>query len=339
MITETKLRNFGPIRSLDWQGIGKINLVIGKNGEGKSMLLKALYCALKTLGDYKRGNNQASLGSLLKDKLYWTFQPKKKIGDLVTKNAASELMFNIKIDNDYFCYNFGKDTVSQIQSIENHVPIQEPKSIFLPAKEVLSLYEAIIQTRDHDKIFGFDDTYLDLVRALQKPTMKGNFPHSIVEARERLSVMLDGKIQYDDKSKVWLFRNAERQMFPMGTTAEGIKKISILDILLGNRYLTPGSVVFIDEPESALHPGAISKFMEIIYLLSKAEIQFIMASHSYFVIKKLYILAQQHGISIPVMSINNEQNEVNDLADGMPENPIVEESVKLYEEEIESVLD
>ncbi|WP_368501347.1 AAA family ATPase [Oceanobacter sp. 5_MG-2023] len=46
--------------------------------------------------------------------------------------------------------------------------------------------------------------------------------------------------------------------------SEGIKKIAILDTLLGNRF----SVVFVDEPESALHPTAIVQLIDILALLA-----------------------------------------------------------------------
>jgi hypothetical protein len=63
--------------------------------------------------------------------------------------------------------------------------------------------------------------------------------------------------------------------------------------------------------------------------------QFFIASHSYFVIKKLYLMAKQEKMSIPVISFNEDgTNEIADLKDGMPENKIIEESVKLYEEEL-----
>ncbi len=63
--------------------------------------------------------------------------------------------------------------------------------------------------------------------------------------------------------------------------------------------------------------------------------QFFIASHSYFVIKKLYLLANTMNMSIPVISFNQEGNsELSDLKDGMPENPIIDQSVKLYEEEL-----
>lgn len=48
----------------------------------------------------------------------------------------------------------------------------------------------------------------------------------------------------------------------------------MLDTLLGNRYLDKDSIVFIDEPESALHPTAIVEFLDIITVLAKSGIQF-----------------------------------------------------------------
>jgi len=126
--------------------------------------------------------------------------------------------------------------------------------------------------------------------------------------------------------------------FPIGVTAEGIKKIAILDTLLGNRYLDTGSIIFIDEPESALHPVAISQLLDIVAVLAEGGIQFFLASHSYFVVKKLFLIAQDKGISIPVISANNSQWTMADLKEDMPENPIIDESIRLYKEEVEMVL-
>ena len=43
MINQVKLNNFGPLADINWSGLGKINLVIGGNGSGKTFLLKAIY--------------------------------------------------------------------------------------------------------------------------------------------------------------------------------------------------------------------------------------------------------------------------------------------------------
>ena len=52
-------------------------------------------------------------------------------------------------------------------------------------------------------------------------------------------------------------------------------------------------------------------------------------------IKKLYLLANTLKMSIPVMSFDKDGRvEVSDLKEGMPENPIIDQSVRLYEEEL-----
>ena len=69
MITRIDLKNFGPIGQLDWQKLGKINLVVGNNGSGKTFLLKAIYSAMRTLEEYKRGDDQRKASEILAEKL------------------------------------------------------------------------------------------------------------------------------------------------------------------------------------------------------------------------------------------------------------------------------
>ena len=336
MLNRIELKNFGPLPKLDWRDLGSINLVIGCNGAGKTFLLKALYSAMRTLEEYKRGDDQRTAAEILAEKLYWTFQP-EKIGDLVTKGADGALSCSIQFDQRDFVYSFGKDTTKQISSLENHVPPRASNSVFLPAKEILSLHQIILKSREQDKVFGFDDTYLDLARALRQSPKKGKNYQEFAESRKNLENFLGGRIEYDEVSGRWIFKKGN-QKFSIGVTAEGIKKIAILDTLLCNRYLDLDSIVFIDEPESALHPTAISSLLDIVKVLSERGMQFFLASHSYFVVKKLYLIAQAQKISIPVISLNDTQPTFANLKDGMPENSIIDESVRLYKEEVRLVL-
>ena len=336
MLNRIKLTNFGPLSALEWLDLGPINLVIGDNGSGKTFLLKAIYSALRTLEDYKRGDEQRSAAEILAEKLYWTFQV-EKMGDLVRKGADGPLTCQVTLDDHEFSYSFGKTTIKQISTLENHVAPLASHSIFLPAKEVLSLQQIILKSREQDKLFGFDDTYLDLARALRQPTTKGrNYPE-FAASRSRLENMLGGVIEYDQASGRWQFVTG-RQRFPIGVTAEGIKKIAILDTLLGNRYLDTRSIVLIDEPESALHPTAISKLLDIVALLAGRRLQFFLASHSYFVVKKLFLIAQENDMSIPVISATDNGWLTDNLKNGMPDNPIIAESIRLYREEVEVAL-
>ena len=337
MIDSFDIKNVGPIESLTSGSLGKINLIIGTNGAGKTFLLKILYASIKTIEEYKRGNEPRNASDILVDKLYWTFEV-DKIGSLVKKGADESLQFEFKFNGQDFLYSFGKDTAKNIQQLENHISPRKSNSIFLPPKEVLSLHKVILKSRERDKEFGFDNTYLDLVKALMQSTQKGRNYAAFFQSRKSLDNLLGGKIEYDEKSESWQFKKGN-QKFPISLTSEGIKKISILDTLLGNRYLDTESVIFIDEPEAALHPAAISKFLDIIAMLAERGIQFFLASHSYFVIKKLALIAQEkENLSIPIISTDNGNWKVANLKDGLPDNSIIDESIRLYEEEVRLIL-
>lgn len=336
MIQSVRLHNYGPLEDLIWSNLSSINLILGENGAGKSFLLKALYAAMKSVETYRRGDDQSSMSEILSNKLYWTFQA-EKIGDLVTKGSEGMLSFSMGFDQGKLHYSFGKDTAKQIYSLENTIGPRPNNSIFLPAKEVLSLHKVILRSRETDKSFGFDDTYYDLAKVLQQSPRGGKNYKEFSEARKNLETLLGGRIELDEQSERWSFKRGN-QKFTIGVTAEGVKKIAILDTLLSNRYLDTNSIIFIDEPEAALHPTAISELLEIIVLLANRGIQFFLASHSYFVVKKLFLLAQTHNLSIPVLCAHNKGWEESDLLNGIPYNSIINESIRLYEAEVEMAL-
>jgi len=336
MIKSFSMGNYGPIESLSWQELGSINLIIGGNGLGKTITLKALYSATKAMEEFKRGDDPRKIQEVLADKMYWTFQA-EKLGDLQMKGAKDKLRFSMECAEGGLQYSLTeKATTTLVDVNETFAKKREDNSIFLPAKEVLSLFNIIIKTRE-DKLFGFDDTYLDLAKALRRPNQMGRNYKTFSDARQRLESMLDGKVLYDSETGRWSYTR-NRSTFSMQTTSEGIKKIAILDTLLGNRYLTPNSVVFIDEPESALHPQMLTQFLDIIDILAEQGIQFFIASHSYYVIKKLLLIAKAKAQSIPVISLEKRGIIGSNLLEGMPNNEIINESIRLYDEEIQVAL-
>ncbi|MDD2967225.1 MAG: AAA family ATPase [Desulfovibrionaceae bacterium] len=332
MITNISLKNFGPLDAVQWTELGSINLVLGENGQGKSFLLKAIYAAIKTAELAGRGDDKRTASEILADKLYWTFQT-DSLGDLVKKPVTQALACSIGTKQGHFEFSFGQDTTRKVIAT-NTCPKTDRNSIFLPAREIISLQHIIFSSRDKDRVFGFDDTQYDLAQALRNGPTKGKNHSDIATSRQKLAGLLGGKIEYDTQKDRWNFKKGNTK-FPMGITSEGIKKIAILDTLLGNRYLSTQSIIFVDEPESALHPQAINLFIDILALLARSGMQVFIASHSYFVIKKLFILAQKNKQSIPVLSLNKEETQYADMLNGMPKSTIIEESIRLYEEEIE----
>lgn len=338
-ISEIELYNYGMIKEFSCNHFSNINLIIGENGTGKTFLLKAIYSAVRSMEDYKRGEDIRSMNEILAEKLRWTFQV-DKLGDIVTRGSSDGLKFGMKINDTDFGYQFSKDAVNRITNMNANTKNKEGNSIFIPAKEVLSLFSIILKSREMDKAFGFDDTYYDLAKALRIAPSRGKNYTAFSKSREMVSSVIDGKVEYDEESGKWYYKNNRNQKFTIGATSEGVKKIAIMDRLLANGYLNRDSVIFIDEIESAIHPTAICQFLDMLdFIASEMGIQFFITSHSYFVIKKLALLALKQKDFVTCISLNKDsQPVVSDLYEGLPENSIIDTSIALYEQEVTEVL-
>ena len=338
-IENLQLKNFGMLEEFQCNEFSNINLIIGENGTGKTFLLKALYSAVKTMEEYKRGDDITPINDILSEKLRWTFQV-DKLGDIVSKSADEGLDFRMKLNKASLEYQFSKRAASKVGAVDPVLNGKDGNSIFIPAKEVLSLFSVILKSREIDKAFGFDDTYYDLAKALRISPSRGKNYTVFAESRKVVGDVIDGKVDYDENSGKWYYRNKKNQKFSIGATSEGVKKIAIMDRLLANGYLNADSIIFIDEIESALHPKAVCQFLDMIdNIANEMGIQVFITSHSYYVIKKLFLIALKEENTVKCISLNKgKEAQICDLHDGMPDNSIIDTSIQLYEQEIEEVL-
>lgn len=331
MIQDIQIKNLANIKELDFKNTGKINIIIGENDSGKTMSLKALYVMTKSIEEFNRGKDQRTFKEVISDKIYWTFQV-NNIGDIVRKGSKESATFHMTLDGKAIDAKLSSSASKSVGSASTDSEGRSKNSIFLPAKEVLSLFNVIKKSRLIDQEFGFDDTYLDLVIGLEKSAKQGNNFKDFSKGKKILQELIKGRIELSNGE--WIFHKGNMKI-PIHSTAEGIKKIAILDKLLTNRTITPGSILFIDEPESVLHPKAIIEFLDILTLLAKQGVQIFMATHSFFVLKKMMLVAKQEKMDIPVVSMNEDSPVIYNLCDGMPDNPIVDVSIDLYEEELD----
>lgn len=338
-ITGISMKEYGMLPELTCKKFSDINLIIGENGTGKTFLLKALYSAVRAVEEYRRGDDIRPINEVLAEKLRWTFQA-EKLGDMVTRSSSKNLSFEMELGADRIGYQFSSSAATRIVTATAPAERREANSVFIPAKEVLSLYSIILKSREVDKTFGFDDTYYDLAKALRIAPKEGRADSAFSSSKKMLNGMIDGRVEYDETGGKWFYKNNRGQKFSIGVTSEGVKKISIMDRLLSNGYLDHQSIVFIDEAESALHPTAICNFLDMIEEIAvNMGLQFFISSHSYFVIKKLALIAKKNPGLVTCISLSRDSRpEICDLSEGMPDNSIIDASISLYEEEIEEGL-
>lgn len=321
-------------QKLVWQH-ASLNVIIGENDTGKTHLLKLLYAMGRAIEDYSRkqaGPEPKELPELLAQKLRWTFLPPKlELGRLVSRGTGNRLSVELGWNTDgHLKFGFGKDTVSKIVELQSNglSELKSHKATFLPPKEILSIFDAIIATRETVEIASFDDTYYDLVQDYRQPTTAEKLQENIKKMFKHLEDVTGGGEVEMEKDGSIVFRRG-KEVFNMHQTAEGIKKIGILSRLMRNRRLTPagGSMLFVDEPEVNLHPKAIVLFAEMLHEFAQSGIQVYLTTHSYFLLKRLEQLARQKNTDYSLLDLRKQSGAgvvgtVTRLADGLPQNPI-----------------
>jgi energy-coupling factor transporter ATP-binding protein EcfA2 len=332
---------------LNLDGLGGVNVLIGENDTGKTALLKLLYATTKALEQYflQLAHKNEPFSRTLAAKLLSTFQPPRNgLGELVSRGNGTKLVAELTYA-DTACLNlryaFGPSTTAHISDCTEHIERYSPEvcTLFVPAKEVLTAFEAIAATRETLDMYGFDDTYYDLIKALRLPIQRGMPAEELREASNELERLFSGRIEPAAKAGMpFVFRRGNVE-FTMPTTAEGIKKIGILSTLISNRQLRRRAVLFLDEPETALHPRAIRKLADILHLFAASNIQVFLSTHNFFLIKQLEIIARRHQTNYTCTSIvqgtNNKLTSTTTLLrDGLPSNPIIDETLAMLQDEL-----
>lgn len=331
---------------LEWRRHGGLNLIIGENDTGKTHLLKLLYAVTRAAEEYWKkaaGPSPVELPEILAAKLRWVFLPQQmELGRLVSRGGHYRLKVDLGMSGDgSLRFEFGKDTTSKILQWQSDglSALKGLRANYLPPKEILSIFDAIVATREAQEIAAFDDTYYDLVQDFRQPTTAGKWQNNVARAVKHLDqVTCGGEVEMDAKG-IWFRRGNER--YNMHQTAEGIKKIGILHRLMRNRRLTPkgGCLLFVDEPETNLHPKAVVRFAEMLFEYARSGIQVYATTYSYFLLKRLEQLARESQTDDTLLDLRRENGEgvrgmITRLADGLPDSPIIEQSMALFDEDV-----
>ncbi|WMP17090.1 AAA family ATPase [Thiothrix lacustris] len=343
MFERIDIKAFGRHQAFDWHQHSQINLIIGENDTGKTQLLKLLYSIAKSLELYekrKKTTNDA-WSELLAQKMMWVFQPDGfELGRLVTRGEGNKAAVEFRFQEENLHFSFGPATTKIIKECSSQVYQRaEVNALYLPPKEVISAIDAIDATRKRLEIPGFDDTYIDLIDLLRVPTSKGKISKHLMQAMEHLQTATGGGEMKQEQGEFVFTRGREK--YGMRSVAEGIRKVSVLSHLIRNRSLKSGSILFVDEPETNLHPRAIVLFVEMLYQIAKSGVQIYMATHSEFLLKRFEQLARENKdanfvrlLSLTQSAERNIHYESRDLIEGLPDNPIMEQTLSLYETDV-----
>lgn len=316
MITQLQLKNFSAFTELAVDFSPGINIVIGENGTGKTQLLKAI---LALSGPWAHGKNA---DKQLAQKLCRLYLPlSETVGGLRRSGSRGKAMLRAHFDSgrDIAATFSGSNSEVSITNTGNSTPAE---AIFIPTKEVLSLARGLNSGQADEKTVNiiFDDGYVDLARLLFRK-VEGNLSKRIQEDPRlagivpRITNLIGGKYilrngyicfragKYeeraglsveDEETSAQVFKNSKIEFTPSGSTlissamtAEGFRKIGMLQRLLSNGSLSPGTSgpLLWDEPESNLNPKLIKDLVLALLELARNGQQIILATHDYVLLK------------------------------------------------------
>ena len=280
MITRFELINFTAFRDLKISLSPRINVIVGSNGTGKTLLLKAIYAlaiAPQIQANVEKQKRDAETG--LSDKFLRLFQPAEhKIGTLrtnSTKDRAGLIVQNSDESSIAVSFNYNS---RKLRFEKGSRPDgKETDPVFIPTKEVLSLVRGMRHPQHNRATVEmiFDDTYLDLAEKLTRPGFEDE--DSTIGEDPRLSSVVrdlveliggrylwteDGGFRFEagiyqdridpkrSKSRTaQMYQDSTITRFAMGgnnplstnMTAEGFRKIGVLHRLLCNGSINPGT--------------------------------------------------------------------------------------------------
>ncbi|MCY4512979.1 MAG: AAA family ATPase [Bdellovibrionales bacterium] len=122
--------------------------------------------------------------------------------------------------------------------------------------------------------------------------------------------IIKGKMAVDESGTLQ-FKESKGKAHSLPMTATGIVQLGFLALLIEKKILDKGTVLFIDEPETNLHPAWQVEMMKVLFKLVKAGAYVIMATHSVDMLKWLEEHLKTHPkdsnlIALNQMKINEE---------------------------------
>jgi len=207
----------------------------------------------------------------------------------------------VSIDkNSLIDFEFSADGVDEIQKLNNIIYLDSPVYIKLrQALEKNSFLNPFLSKQDRylknyplyiDNLYKFiDKQYID----------ESDFK----SLSDEIQNLINGNLEVS-KSGVIEYKQDNGTIVPLSLTAMGISNLGLIELLLKNNIINKGSFLIIDEPEAHLHPKWQVELVNILYKISKAGANVIIATHSIDMIKAVEVILNKEEDANELIALN-----------------------------------
>lgn len=337
-IRSAALHDFGPFAWAPFSFVEGLNVFVGENGTGKSHAMKALYAVLETMRNAKHGKGKA-VASALETKLAAVFRPDDDAVSRLVRRRKTRAPARISVRSVK-----GSQFIATI-SVRGDVSTSKPwtplRSVFLPTREILSLYPGFASLY-RDREIEFDETYYDGCLALGTPRYRGPRRELAENLATQLRAALGGRAKLTG-DRFYVKFDGDRAPMEAHLVAEGLRKIATLERLVVNGSLVQRGYLFWDEPEANLNPRLTAIVADILRDLTMNGVQVFLTTHDYLLTKHLDLLTARTQkpptrfflFRRPTKRAPVEITHADRLMD-LTDNPIAQEFVRLYDLKVDA---
>jgi hypothetical protein len=306
-----------------------INVFLGTNGTGKSHAMKALYAPLKAI---EESAPEEVGGHAYIMKLRQVFKPDRGDVDRLARRGAGERPTRIDLVVDGAPITL---TLSGFGS-GGHMGARPAKALFLPSRELLSMYEGFLAAYKGREL-SFDETYYDACFALSATALRGERYEETAALRAPLEAAIGGPVVLEGSR--FFVRKPDGDMEPH-LLAEGWRKLASVAHLIANGSLSAGTAFFWDEPEAGLNPQIVEIVVELLFALAGRGVQIFVATHDYLLSQKLSLISDYgKRPATPIRFFGFQRRDGDgavtvasgDTSAALPEDPIHDEFVRHYD--------
>lgn len=333
MLKTLSIKNFTVFSDVTLAFSPGLNVIVGENGTGKTHVLKLGYLFCKAWPDLtakRLAVTQERAQVYLAERLAGLFQ----VGDLaalVRGGGSSVAALQAEVSGHIPTVQIGMSSVSpgspenmpwtvrlqaQGQKIELTATLVPeaaarnaflPQQVLVPSKEIVSLFKGLVGLFDKYREFPLDVSYRDLAVAMSTLELQ-SAPLLEAEVLEPMRRLLGGGLKLEGGDL--FFQRADGARLEVVLMAEGHRKLALLIYLLSHGVLEKGSTLFWDEPEANLNPAALRMLAGALHLLAQVGLQVVVATHSYFLMKELDLLARAQPVPQRYMGLSKTADGV-----------------------------
>lgn len=179
MVNSISLKGFTSFTDNSFSFTNGINILIGKNGTGKTHVLKSLASAMQARHEFqaKQTTSKEQFEYVLAENMGHYFKP-DSIGNLVNKNIISgKSTVGIEIDGKELSFSFSTTSKTTVK-IEKDDKWDDYQFIYIPPREMFSLFEGFIGLSSKREL-SFDQTYINLAPLACSSNLTGSGKQSV----------------------------------------------------------------------------------------------------------------------------------------------------------------